>query len=98
MEIKQICEGNKTTLLIDGRIDTVASPLLEKELNTIGEECTELVLDFANVEYISSACLRVLLVEKKSMKPGSTIAIINANKVVKEVFAMTGFDKFIQVL
>lgn len=89
MEIKKIAEGTKLTLAPVGRIDTLTSPELEAAVVLDGVE--ELVFDLANVEYISSAGLRVLLSSQKKMV-GKSMKIANAKPAVKEVFDITGFS------
>ena len=98
MEIKKYYNGEKLTIVINGRIDTVTSPELEKALSDIPSHVNVLVFDFEYVEYISSACLRVLLMAKKRLGNKGSITIANVNKIVKEVFSITGFDKFIEVI
>ena len=86
-------DGNKLTVALDGRIDTLTAPQLESELKPLLNGITELVLDFAQVAYISSAGLRVLLATQKSMRTaGGSLMITNAVPAVREVFDITGFS------
>ncbi len=89
MEIKSNKEGNKLTLAPIGRIDTVTSPELEAAVVLDGVD--ELVFNLAEVNYISSAGLRVLLSSQKKMA-GKVMKIANACPAVKEVFDITGFS------
>ena len=89
MEIKKNLEGTKLTLAPVGRVDTITSPELEAAVQLDGVE--ELVFDLANVDYISSAGLRVLLASQKKMA-GKVMKIANAKPAVKEVFDITGFS------
>lgn len=89
MEIKKVQEGAKLTLAPIGRVDTLTSPELEAAVVTDGIE--ELIFDLAQVDYISSAGLRVLLSAQKKMV-GKTMKIANAKPAVKEVFDITGFS------
>ena len=89
MEIKKNLEGAKLTLAPIGRVDTITSPELEAAVQLDGVE--ELVFDLANVDYISSAGLRVLLASQKKMA-GKVMKIANAKPAVKEVFDITGFS------
>jgi anti-anti-sigma factor len=85
---------NKTTVVmtVSGRLDTANAPLLERKLKQWGSEITEIVLDFSQLDYISSMGLRVLLQAKKTMKSdGRTLVIKNMRESVREVFQMTGF-------
>ncbi len=94
MKITKNTSGNTTTLALQGRLDTVTSTQLANELSTIFEgEAVNLVFDFAELEYISSAGLRVLLsAQKKVNVLGTEMKIIGANETVKEVFNITGFS------
>ena len=86
-------DGNRLTVALDGRIDTLTAPQLESELKPLLNGITELVLDFAQVAYISSAGLRVLLATQKRMRTaGGSLMITNAVPAVREVFDITGFS------
>lgn len=89
MEIKKNVEGSKLTLAPIGRVDTITSPELEAAIQLEGID--SLVFDLAEVEYISSAGLRVLLASQKRMA-GKQMVILNARPAVKEVFDITGFS------
>lgn len=89
MQIKKNQEGNKLVLAPVGRVDTITAPELEAAVVTDGIE--DLVFDLAQVDYISSAGLRVLLSSQKRMA-GKSMKIANAKPAVKEVFDITGFS------
>ena len=89
MQINKNQEGSKLTLAPIGRVDTITSPELEAAIVLDGVE--ELVFDLAQVDYISSAGLRVLLSAQKKMA-GKSMKIANAKPAVKEVFDITGFS------
>ena len=86
-----------TTLKIEGRLDTTTAPELEKVINNEGEELKNLVLDFMNVSYISSAGLRVLLATQKKMNVQGSMELINVSEVVMDVFEMTGFAEVLVI-
>ena len=90
MEIKKTKNGTALTLAIVGRIDTTTAPQLEMELKADIDGVTCLQLDFSEVEYISSAGLRVLLSAQKSMSHQGTMALSHVNEAVMEVFEVTG--------
>jgi anti-sigma B factor antagonist len=94
MKITKNTSGNTTTLALQGRLDTVTSTQLANELSAIFEgEAVNLVFDFAALDYISSAGLRVLLTAQKKVNVlGTEMKIIGANETVKEVFNITGFS------
>ena len=89
MQINKTQEDGKLTLAPIGRVDTITSPELEAAVVLDGVE--ELVFDLSQVDYISSAGLRVLLLAQKKMASKS-MKIANAKPAVKEVFDITGFS------
>ena len=89
--------GNVLEVALDGRLDTMTSPELEKELNEQLDEAEALVFDFANVEYISSAGLRVLLSAHKKMVTKGGMTVKNVNEIVREVFEVTGFTDILNI-
>ena len=90
MHIEKQRNQNKLTLTLEGRLDTTTAPMLEAELSTM-DGVTELVLDFAKLEYISSAGLRVLLATQKVMNKQGSMVIKNVNEVIMDIFQITGF-------
>ena len=97
MEIARKNEGSALTLEITGRIDTLTAPMLEAELKKSVSGITELALDFAAVEYISSAGLRVLLSAQKVMNKQGSMVIKNVNSIVMDVFEITGFSDVLTI-
>lgn len=91
MELKKNTQGTALYITIEGRIDTTTAPQLESELRTSVSGITELYLDFAGVEYISSAGLRVLLSAQKVMNRQGKMVISHVNETVMDVFDVTGF-------
>lgn len=91
MTITKNNEGNKLTVAIEGRLDTTTAPNLEAELNSSLEGIADLVLDMSELQYISSAGLRVLLSAQKTMNKQGKMVIKNVNEEIKEVFEITGF-------
>ena len=89
MQINTKLEGAELVLAPVGRIDTITSPELEAVIVLDGIET--LIFDLGQVDYISSAGLRVLLSAQKKMA-GKSMKIINAKPAVKEVFDITGFS------
>jgi len=96
MTINKDLNGATLTLAIEGRIDTQTAPELEAVIKDSIEGVERLVLDFAQVGYISSAGLRTVLAAQNWMdaKKG-TMVIRNAAKVILNVFKVTGFDTFL---
>lgn len=92
MTIEKKQDGNETTVLLTGRLDTTTAPQLEAELDNILSDAQNLVMDFESLEYISSAGLRVLLMaHKTTTKNNAKMVIRHANEVIREVFEVTGF-------
>lgn len=91
MTINKMTEGTKLTLALSGRMDTSTSPLLDAELEESLPGVEELVLDFAELSYLSSAGLRVLLSTQKIMARQGSMVLKNVNETVMEVFEITGF-------
>lgn len=90
MTITKNAQDAMLTLAIEGRIDTTTAPAFEAEIDAING-VGELVLDFAGVEYISSAGLRVVLKAQKLMNKNGKMKLINVNDDVMDVFDITGF-------
>ena len=91
MTITTSREGEKMQIVLEVRLDTTTAPQLEVELKRSISGITELIFDFAGLEYISSAGLRVLLAAQKVMNKQGSLTIRNVNSVVMEVFEITGF-------
>ena len=92
MQINYNRENEKLTVAPEGRIDTLSAPELEKKLCEILDGVSELVLDMAKVEYVSSAGLRVILKTQKLMLSRGKMKLIGVNESVMEVFEITGFS------
>lgn len=88
-EIKK--NGNKTTFEIAGRLDTITAPTLDKAIGENIEGTEILVLDLKELEYISSAGLRVLLSAQKKMNRSGSMKVTNVCEDIMEIFEMTGF-------
>ena len=91
----------KDTVLVSpiGRLDTVSSAELKKQLEEADINGYHIDLNFENVEYISSAGLRLLVaLQKEATETGHTLVVRNINKVVNEVFKVAGFHKVLTVL
>ena len=97
MKINKKQDGGKLVIALEGRLDTTTAPELEKELKTCLDGVTELTLDMAKLDYISSAGLRVLLSAHKTMMKQGQMKVINASEIVKEVFDVTGFSDILNI-
>ncbi|MBP0954377.1 MAG: STAS domain-containing protein [Oscillospiraceae bacterium] len=97
MNVNKIKDAGKLTAVIEGRVDTTTAPELEKSLKEDMDGCTELILDFKAVEYISSAGLRVLLSAQKIMSKQGEMTLINVNSDIMEIFEVTGFSDILTI-
>ena len=96
MNVTSIISENVVTLKVSGRLDTETSSQFREEMKQIPQNAEKLIFDFTDVNYVSSAGLRELLVCRKQY-PGDRMTIINVQENVYEVFEMTGFDAIIPV-
>lgn len=94
MEIQKTINDGIITIKIIGRLDTSNSTQLDEEVKELKED-DKLILDFSELEYLSSVGLRILLSLKKKLK--DNIKIINVNEFVREVFDMTGFSDIFEI-
>ena len=98
MNIDKNYNDKELTLAVEGRIDTLTSKELEDEITAELGNFDSLILDFANLEYISSAGLRVLISTQKKLKADNIPMIIkNVTDSVNEIFRMSGFDKILKI-
>ena len=84
-------------MLLTGRLDTTTAPQLEGELKNGLDGVESLVLDFKELEYLSSAGLRILLAAQKTMNKQGKMVIRNVNEVIQEVFEVTGFADILTI-
>ncbi len=97
MEIKKSKNNTSLKVSIMGRVDTTTAPQLESELKAELNGITDLYLDFAEVEYISSAGLRVLLSVQKIMNRQGKMVLSNVNEAIMEIFEVTGFTDILDI-
>jgi anti-sigma B factor antagonist len=95
IEIKK--NADELVLEITGRLDTITAPALDKTINENLGEIKSLILDCKNLEYISSAGLRVLLSTQKKLQQQGTMKLKNVREEVMEVFEITGFADILTV-
>ena len=91
MIIDKMLNGTELNVNVAGRLDTTTAPQLEAALKESLAGVTKLVLDFAALEYVSSAGLRVILQAQKIMNKQGTMIICNVNETIDEIFEVTGF-------
>lgn len=98
MTIDKNLEGSVLNVAITGRLDTTTAPALEEDLKPALDGVKELKLDFAGLEYISSAGLRVLLSVQKIMNKQGSMTISNVVPEIMEVFDITGFTDILTIV
>ncbi|MBR4607742.1 MAG: STAS domain-containing protein [Lachnospiraceae bacterium] len=97
MKIEKKTDGTKLTVALQGRLDTMTAPELDKEFHESLDGVTELVVDLAELEYVSSAGLRVLLSAQKVMNKQGSMVVKNVNEQIMEVFEVTGFSDILTI-
>lgn len=98
MRIEKTENQGKLSMRVIGRLDTTTAPQLEEEFKKSMEGVNHLTFDFSDLEYISSAGLRVLLSAHKTMKQQEGAMVVRgANEEVREVFTITGFAEILTV-
>ena len=97
MTISKKADGDKLIIFLDGRLDTLTAPDLEKEVQKSLNGVGELIFDFEKLEYISSAGLRVLLSAHKAMSSKGGMKVKNVNEIVQEVLDVTGFSDILTI-
>ncbi len=97
LNINKKTDNGKVSLSLEGRLDTVTAPLLEKELKESLPGTKELEMDFENLEYISSAGLRVLLVAHKTMAGQGSMKVCHVNEIIMEILDVTGFSDILNI-
>ena len=98
MDIIKKYNEKELTIEVGDRIDTVTAPDFENEILDEMGKFDSLIIDFANLEYISSAGLRVLIATQKKLKPEDIpMTIKNVNDTINEIFRMSGFDKILKI-
>ena len=91
MTIDKNQSGSDLTISLTGRLDTTTAPQLDDELKTALDGVENLSFDFSNLEYISSAGLRVLLTAQKAMNSKGSMVVKNVSEEIREIFEVTGF-------
>ena len=91
LNITKEVKEKELLIALEGRLDTVTAPQLENEVKDSIEGIENLVIDCTNLEYISSAGLRVLLSAQKTMNKQGSMVVRNVSEEVREIFDVTGF-------
>lgn len=98
MRVKTEVTDSILTVKIEGRIDTITAPVLEGELkNSITKDIESLIFDFEEVEYMSSAGIRVIMGADKVMSRQGDMKLIHVNQEIMEMLDMTGLVDFLTI-
>ena len=97
MTVNKIKAGGTLKAIISGRLDTATAPMLEAEVKEDLDSVTKLILDMTELNYISSAGLRVLLSMQKIMNEQGTMKLVGVNETVYEIFEVTGFSEILTI-
>ena len=91
LKIDKTENGTKTIFKLEGKLDTITAPELEKELEDSLDGVEELIFDFTGIEYISSAGLRVILNTQQQMLEQGEMKLVGVNEIIMDIFEVTGF-------
>ncbi len=97
MDIIKNQEGSRVNIALKGRLDTTTSPQLEAELRPVLSEATELNFDLADLQYVSSAGLRVFLSAQKVMNKQGDMTLRNVSPEIMDIFEVTGFVDILNI-
>ena len=98
MNISETRSGDVIQIKIDGRVDTTTSPQLQNAILQAFQKGSKRVLDFSDVEYVSSAGLRALLIgQKTANSKGGSMTLVNVVDAVLQVFKMSGFSGILHI-
>ncbi len=97
MTINKSLDAGELTLMISGRLDTTTAPQLEASIKESIAGITSLKFDLTELEYISSAGLRVLLGAQKIMNKQGKMVVCHVNETIQDVFDLTGFSDILTI-
>ncbi|MDO4966261.1 MAG: STAS domain-containing protein [Lachnospiraceae bacterium] len=97
MQINKSVDNNVLNVSLSGRLDTMTAPELEAAVKTDLENVTSAVLDLKDLEYVSSAGLRIILTMHKTLAGKNGLTVKNPNETVDEVFDITGFSDILNI-
>ena len=97
MTVDKKLTGTELIIALAGRLDTITAPQLEAELKASLPGVEHLVLDFAALDYLSLAGLRVLLAAQKQMNKQGDMVVRSVNQTIAEIFEVTGFSDILTI-
>ncbi len=97
LNIEKTIENGKAAFALEGRLDTVTAPELERALKESLDGVQTLTLDMEKLEYVSSAGLRVLLSAQKVMNRQGEMKLTHVSETIMEIFEVTGFTDVLTI-
>ena len=97
MTIKKHRQGAELTVMLEGRLDTASAPDLDAVVKNELLGVDTFILDLKNLQYTSSAGLRVILIAQKTMNKQGKLILKNVSEAVMEVFEMTGLSDLLTI-
>ena len=97
MTISEVKGENSIQLSVEGQVDTVTAPELQQKILTCFQKTKDVVLDLAEVGYMSSAGLRIMLSSQKTMDKQGKMTVRNVNATIMDIFEITGFTDFLTI-
>lgn len=97
MTIEKKKDGTSLTIILKGRLDTLAAPAFEEEVKKALPDLTDLVFDLSELEYVSSSGLRVFLMAQKTMKDQGNMTVKNVSSSIYDIMEVTGFTNFLNI-
>ena len=97
LSINKTINNGTAVFALKGRLDTTTAPELDQELKSSLNGVTALTFDIKELDYISSAGLRVLLSAQKTMNKQGRMTVCNTNETVMEIFEVTGFSDILTI-
>ena len=98
-EIKKEINGNTMNIALSGALNSQSAPELDEIIKTCVADVTEIIFDFADLEYLTSAGLRVILAAQQGMDEKDGIMTIkNVSQDIMGIFKMTGFLSILTII
>ena len=98
LKTEKTVENGSAKITLGGRLDASTAPQLESELKAVYNGITELVFDLKELDYVSSAGLRVFLSAQKIMNAQGSMKLFNVKDEVMDIFEITGFSDFLTIV
>ncbi len=95
LEITKKENGSETELFLSGRLDTLTAPQLDAAVKEISPDAKRLVMDLTDLEYVSSAGLRVIIMAQRMMSKQGKLILRGCREEIMEIFRMTGFAQIL---